>query len=49
MKKPKVYKSKIVQKMIDDMAKDPWYVKLRRWVRLQYWMYYCLIFNRNKK
>lgn len=46
MKKVRVYKSKIVQKMMDDMDKDPLYIKLRRWIRLQIWVYRCLIFNR---
>lgn len=40
---PKTYKSKIVQKMLDDMSKDPWYVKLRRHIRLKVWVYSCLL------
>lgn len=27
------------------MAKDKWDVKLRRWLSLQYWIFYCLVFN----
>ena len=39
-------RSKITQRILEDMEKDPWYVKLRRWIRLQLWVYKCLIFNR---
>lgn len=46
--KARTYKSNIVQKMMDDMAKDSWYIKLRRWWRLKLWVYRCLIFNREQ-
>lgn len=47
--KPRNYKSKVVQRILEDMEKDSWYVKLRRWVRVQFWVYRCLIFNKSKK
>lgn len=31
------------------MDKQPWHVKLRRWIKLQIWVYRCLIFNKSKK
>ena len=46
--KPRNYKSKVVQRMLKDMEKDPWHVKFRRWIRLQVWVYRCLIFNKSK-
>ena len=48
MAKARIHKSKIVQKMMDDMAKDPWWVKLGRWYRLKLWVYKCMFFNRTK-
>lgn len=41
-------KNEILQKILDDMEKDPWYVKLKRWIRIQFWVYRCLIFNRKQ-
>ncbi len=35
-------KSKKVQEMLDQMEKDVWYVKLRRWYILKIWTYKCL-------
>lgn len=35
-------RSKIVQRMLDEMNRDPWHVKFRRWMRLQIWVYKCL-------
>jgi hypothetical protein len=35
-------KSKKVQEMLDQMEKDPWYVKLRRWWNVKMWTYKCL-------
>jgi len=43
----RTHKSKIVQKMLDDMAKDHWWVKLKRWYRLKLWVLRCFLFNRN--
>lgn len=43
MKKHKViYHSKILQEAIEEMEKDPWYVKLRRWYKVRIWIYTCL-------
>ena len=46
MEKARTYRSKIVHKILDDMKKDSWWIKLRRWWRLKLWVYKCLIFNR---
>jgi len=35
-------RNKIVQELMDEMDKDPWYVKLKRWWRLKVWVYTCL-------
>ena len=35
-------KSKTVQRLLDEMENDPWYVKLKRWYRLKVWTYKCL-------
>ena len=55
------YRSETVQRLLDEMEKDPWYVKLRLWWNLKVWTYKCLtrkywdkdyqhyIFKRNKK
>ena len=34
-------RSKVLQRLIDEMEKDPWYVKLRRWWRVKIWVYKC--------
>ncbi len=31
--------------LLQEMDNDPWYIKLGRWFRLQYWILYCHIFN----
>lgn len=31
-----------IQKLLDEMEKDPWYVKLKRWWRLKIWTWTCL-------
>lgn len=36
------YKSPVVQRMMDEMKKDPWYVKLKRCIRVKIWVYICL-------
>jgi hypothetical protein len=41
-KKAKVRRSKILQEIEDEMSKDPWYIKLRRWVWVKVWIYTCL-------
>jgi hypothetical protein len=35
-------RSKTIQKILDEMEKDPWYIKLRRWLMLKLWTYKCL-------
>jgi hypothetical protein len=35
-------RNKIVQELIDEMDKDPWYIKLKRWWSLKVWVYKCL-------
>lgn len=39
--KAQLYNSKILQDMEDQMNRDPWYVKFKRWLRLKYWFFYC--------
>lgn len=39
------YQSDIIDKLMNEMSKDKWHVKLKRWLRLRYWMIYCLVFN----
>jgi hypothetical protein len=41
----RLYKSPLLEKLREEMTKDKWHVKLRRWLRLQYWVFYCLVFN----
>jgi hypothetical protein len=38
-------RSKTVQEILNEMEKDPWYVKLKREIKLQIWVYYCKIFR----
>jgi hypothetical protein len=33
--------SDILKKLLEEMENDPWHVKLRRWCRLQVWVYKC--------
>jgi hypothetical protein len=40
--KARKYTSKTIEKLQDEMNKDPWYVKLKRWFRLQIWVWKCL-------
>lgn len=47
--KAQLYKSKILQELEDQMKRDPWYVKLKRWIRLRYWIFYCLRIRPIKK
>jgi len=39
--KNEVMRNKVLQRLIDEMEKDPWYVKLRRWWRVKIWVYKC--------
>ena len=34
-------RSKVVQRILDDMEKDPWYVKLKRWYSVEKWVLIC--------
>jgi len=34
-------KSGIIKQLIEEMKNDPWHVKLRRWFRLQRWVWIC--------
>lgn len=34
-------RSKTVQRILDDMEKDPWYIKLKRWYRVEKWVLIC--------
>lgn len=45
MKTTRIYRSPILEKLREEMLKDKWHVKLKRWLRLQYWLFYCLVFN----
>ena len=43
-------RSKVVQELLDDMEKDPWYIKLKRWFS-KYWdkTYEYWIFKKKNK
>jgi hypothetical protein len=41
MKQAKKYKSSALQRMMDKMEKDPWWVKLKRWMRVEWWFFVC--------
>lgn len=43
MNKPRNYRSPVVQRLMDEMDKQPWHVKFKRWVKVQIWVYRCLI------
>lgn len=38
---PELYKSCIIDELIEEMKKDPWHVKFRRWINLQIWIFRC--------
>lgn len=40
--KARKVRSKVLDEMLEQIAKDPWHVKLRRWIRIQIWIYTCL-------
>ena len=40
--KERIEKRKTVQRILDEMENDPWYVKLMRWWRLKVWVWTCL-------
>lgn len=35
-------RSPTVQRIIDEMEKDSWWVKLKRWLRIEWWTFKCL-------
>ncbi len=35
-------KSKVVERLLEEMKNDPWHVKLKRWIKLKIWVYTCL-------
>lgn len=35
-------KSKTIQRILDEMDKDPWYIKLHRWIRIEIHVIKCL-------
>jgi hypothetical protein len=35
-------RSETLQRILDEMEKDLWHVKLKRWWRLKVWTYTCL-------
>jgi hypothetical protein len=35
-------KSKTVQKIVDKMEKDPWYIKLKRWIIVEIYTIKCV-------
>jgi len=41
MTKPRKYTSPILEELEKDMDNDHWYVKLKRWYRLQKWVLTC--------
>lgn len=34
-------RSHVMQRTIDEMEKDPWWVKLKRWMRVEWWVFVC--------
>lgn len=37
-----IHRSPIIQEILDSCKKDPWYIKLKRWLILKTWVYTCL-------
>ena len=40
--KPRKYRSPVVERIMEEMDNDPWYIKLKRWYDLQKWVLICL-------
>jgi hypothetical protein len=38
----KGYRSPVLQRMLDKMEKDPWHVKLKRRMKVKFWIYMCM-------
>jgi hypothetical protein len=36
------YRSPVFEEILNEMKKDRWYVKIKRWFKLQVWIYACL-------
>ena len=45
--KPRVYRSEILEKIMKEMDSQPWYIKLKRRIKVEFWIWRCLIFNRD--
>ena len=39
-------KNDIMEQIRLEMENDKWYIKLKRWFNLQFWLLYCIITNR---
>ena len=35
-------RSPTIQRIMDEMEKDPWWVKLKRWIKVEWWVFKCL-------
>ena len=42
MNTPRKHRSPTVQRLFDKMENDPWWVKLKRWWRVEWWVLTCL-------
>ena len=34
-------RSEVMQRILDEMEKDPWWVKLKRWMKVEWWFIVC--------
>jgi hypothetical protein len=41
-------KSEILKNLLEEMDADPWHVKFRRWVSVQWWVIKCIYFRKQK-
>ena len=39
--KARKYKSETIQRLMDQMKNDPWYVRLKRWYMVEKWVLVC--------
>lgn len=42
MKKPIIYHSKVLKRFMEEMDAEPWYVRLKRRIKVEFWILYCL-------
>lgn len=42
MKNKPVYHSKVLQRLMEEMDKDSWHVKLKRSIRVHIWVWICM-------